>query len=63
MDDVVAEDLLEALQEVFRKHAKAGYDGDPYKFPPEWEQARKAIRTGVLVSAGLRPILATTEDI
>ncbi len=35
--------LLEALQGVFRKHAKPGYEGNPYLFPPEWEEARIAI--------------------
>ncbi len=47
MDDVLAKALLEALQGVFRKHAHAHWNGDPYLFPPEWEQARIAIKAAV----------------
>ena len=35
--------LLTALQEVFRKHARCCFQGDPFTFEPEWEKARVAI--------------------
>ena len=45
--------LLEALQRVFRKHARTNWfdTDDPFSLPPEWEAARVAIYDAIAADA------------
>ncbi len=55
--------LLEALQGVFRKHARCGYDNKVFSFPPEWEVARIAIRDALATARVSQPNTNATYSI